>query len=250
MMILYIAYLLFQIGTHKEEFDEEENVVETEQHLLVLTPHYVVRHHGRQRPAQRNLFCLKHCFRQRHDDDSPRYHAPGAPDGGDVEMINGDAFARSNSVPVGDQLSLSDGSLDPEDVMMPSTSSLNDNASSLSQRSRERRKALAKRSSSYDEYADATKGTPLRAPLEFVQGNADPRISSNKSHDSDIVQQSGVMRQDSNNEGEKARAESRCLKLYSVVILYSHPFVSLSQLKCRFEQESYGYSLSHCVSAQ
>lgn len=195
MIALYIAYLLFQIGTHKDEFDEEENVVETEQHLLVLTPHFVMRHHGRQRPAQRNLFCLKHCFRQRHE-DIPRYHSPG-----DVEMING----IGNSP---DQLSLSDDSQgDVENVYMPTASSLGDNASSLSQRSKERRKLLGnKRTQSFDDKDVVAKRTPSRAPVAFVNG-APTSIrpsADDKSHDSDMINnhRDGIVRRDSGNEGE------------------------------------------------
>jgi hypothetical protein len=166
MMFLYMAYLTLQIGTHKEEFDEEENVVETEQHLLVLTPHYVVRHHGRQRPAQRNLFCLKYCFRRRHE-EVPAYHSPGASPIGNVEMVNGN---RLTSSPPADQLSLSlsDDSQDPEDIIMPTSSSFNDSASHLSQRLRERRKVLRMRSLSYDEH-DGIARSPARAPLDFVE---------------------------------------------------------------------------------
>lgn len=58
MMILYMCYLLFQLGTHKEEFDEEENVVETPEHLLLMTPHFTSRH-GRKKRSDRNLFCSR-----------------------------------------------------------------------------------------------------------------------------------------------------------------------------------------------
>jgi len=197
MITLYIAYLIFQTGTHKEEFDEEENVVETEQHLLVLTPHYVMRHHGRQRPAQRNLFCLKYCLRQIHE-DVPRYHSPG----GEVEMVNG-----GGSAVVGDQLSLSDDSQDPEDIMMPTTSSLNDNASSLSQRSREKRKAISEKSLSYDE-RDVANVSPSKAPMDYVERTPTPNMPSDKSHESD-VQQSGVMIDTLDNGGESC--EGNCV---------------------------------------
>ena len=58
MVVMYISYLLFQLGTHKEEFDDEENVVETPDHLLLMTPHYTSRH-GRKKRAERNRFCLR-----------------------------------------------------------------------------------------------------------------------------------------------------------------------------------------------
>jgi len=61
MMLMYLCYLLFQLGTHKEEFDEEENIVETPDHLLLMTPHYTSRHGRRDKKrAKRNLFCLRY----------------------------------------------------------------------------------------------------------------------------------------------------------------------------------------------
>jgi Ca2+/H+ antiporter len=56
MIFMYGCYLIFQLGTHKEEFDEEENVVQTANHnQLHLSPHFTSRH-GRQ--PQRNAFCV------------------------------------------------------------------------------------------------------------------------------------------------------------------------------------------------
>jgi Ca2+/Na+ antiporter len=60
LMGMYVCYLIFQLGTHKEEFDEEENIVETPDNLLLMSPHFTSRH-GRQKRAERNHFCLK-CF--------------------------------------------------------------------------------------------------------------------------------------------------------------------------------------------
>mmetsp|Transcript_550 Transcript_550/g.842 ORF Transcript_550/g.842 Transcript_550/m.842 type:complete len:578 (+) Transcript_550:27-1760(+) len=60
LVAMYISYLMFQLGTHKEEFDEEENIVETPNNTLFMTPHYTSRYGGKKR-AQRNRFCLK-CF--------------------------------------------------------------------------------------------------------------------------------------------------------------------------------------------
>jgi len=58
MIIMYFCYLIFQLGTHKEEFDEEENVVQTaDAHQLHLSPHFTSRH-GRQQKARRNIFCM------------------------------------------------------------------------------------------------------------------------------------------------------------------------------------------------
>ena len=58
MMFMYGCYLVFQLGTHKEEFDDDENVVESaDGNQLHLSPHFTSRH-GRQRKARRNDFCL------------------------------------------------------------------------------------------------------------------------------------------------------------------------------------------------
>jgi Ca2+/Na+ antiporter len=58
MMFMYGCYLTFQLGTHKEEFEEEENVVQTaSNHTLYLSPHFTSLH-GRQTKARRNLFCM------------------------------------------------------------------------------------------------------------------------------------------------------------------------------------------------
>lgn len=58
MIFMYGCYLVFQLGTHKEEFDDDDNVVESaDGHQLHLTPHFTSRH-GRQQKARRNMFCL------------------------------------------------------------------------------------------------------------------------------------------------------------------------------------------------
>jgi len=58
MIFMYGCYLIFQLGTHKEEFDDDDNVVESaDGHSLHLTPHFTSRH-GRQQKARRNTFCL------------------------------------------------------------------------------------------------------------------------------------------------------------------------------------------------
>lgn len=58
MIFMYGCYLIFQLGTHKEEFDEEDNIVQTaSEHALHLSPHFTSRH-GRQSKASRNLFCI------------------------------------------------------------------------------------------------------------------------------------------------------------------------------------------------
>jgi Ca2+/H+ antiporter len=58
MMFMYACYLTFQLGTHKEEFDEEDNIVQTaSDNALYLSPHFTSRY-GRQAKARRNLFCM------------------------------------------------------------------------------------------------------------------------------------------------------------------------------------------------
>jgi Ca2+/Na+ antiporter len=58
MMFMYGFYLIFQLGTHKEEFDDEENIVESaDGHQLHMSPHFTSRH-GRQQKARRNKFCM------------------------------------------------------------------------------------------------------------------------------------------------------------------------------------------------
>ena len=58
MIFMYGCYLIFQLGTHKEEFDDDDNVVESaDGRALHLTPHFTSRH-GRQHKARRNTFCL------------------------------------------------------------------------------------------------------------------------------------------------------------------------------------------------
>lgn len=48
MVVLYLCYLLFQLGTHKEEFDDNEQSAAKDNH-----------------PAQRNLWCQRHVMRER-----------------------------------------------------------------------------------------------------------------------------------------------------------------------------------------
>jgi len=59
MIVMYTLYLTFQLGTHKEEFDDEENVVDSaDGNQLHLAPHFTSRH-GRQKNARKNMFCLE-----------------------------------------------------------------------------------------------------------------------------------------------------------------------------------------------
>lgn len=83
MVFLYCCYLVFQLGTHKEEFDEEENVVQAASgHELHLAPHFTSRH-GRQKQARRNLFCQSVFSRCMRDDSTGVIMTNG---GGDVEL--------------------------------------------------------------------------------------------------------------------------------------------------------------------
>lgn len=109
MIIMYGCYLIFQLGTHKGEFDNEENVVQTaDDHELHLSPHFTSRH-GRQQEAKRNIFCIwlfrrsKACLGLSDDSDrmmtedgwipSPRIVAENGTGGGvgDVEMMYRDS---------------------------------------------------------------------------------------------------------------------------------------------------------------
>lgn len=59
LIFMYGCYLVFQLGTHKEEFDAEENVVQTaDANELHLAPHFTSRY-GRQDKARRNVFCQR-----------------------------------------------------------------------------------------------------------------------------------------------------------------------------------------------
>lgn len=87
MIFMYVCYLIFQLGTHKEEFDEEENIVESaDGHRLHMAPHFTSRH-GRQHKSRRNFFCLS-IFRRISDGaDAAQYQlAQPAVESGDLEM--------------------------------------------------------------------------------------------------------------------------------------------------------------------
>ena len=81
LMGMYVCYLLFQLGTHKEEFDEDDNIVETPDHVLILSPHFTSRH-GRKKRAARNQFCMKWFTRESQRPrgyatvDSSTHHGP------------------------------------------------------------------------------------------------------------------------------------------------------------------------------
>ena len=86
MMFMYVFYLLFQLGTHKEEFDEVENIVETPQHLLLMTPHFNTRQgNNRKARAKRNAFFLRYLFSSYRAVNNAAVGAT-TPDSGDVEF--------------------------------------------------------------------------------------------------------------------------------------------------------------------
>jgi hypothetical protein len=91
MVFLYCCYLIFQLGTHKEEFDEDDNVVQAASgHELHLAPHFTSRH-GRQTQARRNLFCKNLLSRICRRDDSTGV-VVNANGGGDVELSHRHSF--------------------------------------------------------------------------------------------------------------------------------------------------------------
>jgi Ca2+/Na+ antiporter len=111
MVILYGCYLIFQLGTHKEEFDEDENVVDSANgNQLHLSPHFTSRH-GRQQNARKNKFCLRFLSRfmggvagiDSGGGGGPDYvrapsaSAAGGGGGGDVEMLSSRNFKDRNS---------------------------------------------------------------------------------------------------------------------------------------------------------
>ena len=110
MMFMYGCYLIFQLGTHKEEFDEDENIVQTaNDNPLHLSPHFTSRH-GRQAKARRNLFCmgamrraraLRMCRRNNSRVDGDGWMAAPGLMGGDVELArkNTDEEELLHSIP-------------------------------------------------------------------------------------------------------------------------------------------------------
>jgi Ca2+/Na+ antiporter len=106
MMFMYGCYLTFQLGTHKEEFDEEENVVETpEGHQLHMSPHFTSRY-GRQNQnqARRNMFCMRMFARMGFSRPSNEYQPTptsspaGGGNAGDVEMPVRDRLPHRSSI--------------------------------------------------------------------------------------------------------------------------------------------------------
>ena len=158
MIFMYGCYLIFQLGTHKEEFDEDENVVQTANHnQLHLSPHFTSRH-GRQ--PRRNVFCVwavrrTRCFLRmsgsNNDNNrgeqgwvaSPSITAErrggggsgggGENNGGDVEMMYSDRLLRmiprddknnNNSIRYSDDDDEDESSSD-EECLLPQNATLN-----------------------------------------------------------------------------------------------------------------------------
>ena len=134
MIIMYGCYLIFQLGTHKEEFDEEDNVVQTANaHELHLAPHFTSLH-GRQKKARRNVWCIwlvhrTKCFlKMGNENDSSlaedgwmssqalrAENGVGGGAGGDVEMMYRDNQRLLNMIPSQDE----DGSSSDEEGLLP-----------------------------------------------------------------------------------------------------------------------------------
>lgn len=75
MVIGYVGYLIFQLGSHKEEFDYdgENYAVFGGGHNIVRTPHFTSN--PKKTYPRRNVFCRQHCFLMRYCPDLE--HEPG-----------------------------------------------------------------------------------------------------------------------------------------------------------------------------
>lgn len=81
MMVMYGCFLVFQLGTHKSEFEDGENTVCTPNGKhLTLEPHFTSLQDKKTRSA-RNLFCLRLWSRC-----TPRGYDETPPSFGDVEL--------------------------------------------------------------------------------------------------------------------------------------------------------------------
>jgi len=178
MIFMYACYLIFQLGTHKEEFDEEDNVVQTaDAHALHLSPHFTSRH-GRQQKARRNIFCIwlvrrTKCFlrmdtsndRAMAEDGwmpSPGIRAAGG-DSGDVEMSFRDNHRLLGMIPSerDDNFDDEDDSSSDEEGLLPQ------NNATLHQNNNE---------NYFDDYADSNKApTNLDANKKKKKSNQSQR---------------------------------------------------------------------------
>lgn len=83
MMIMYGCYLVFQLGTHKNEFEDDENTVATPNgNQLTLEPHFTSLH--KKSRSARNVFCLRLWSRITKSGGNE----PTPPSFGDVELAD------------------------------------------------------------------------------------------------------------------------------------------------------------------
>ena len=180
MMFMYLCYLLFQLGTHKEEFDEEENIVETPQHLLLMTPHFNTRQgNNRKARAKRNAFFLRYLFSSYNTIDDAVVGALTA-DIGDVELdvLGNGITTLGNSSESRDELIHEDSSLSSaESLKSQSNGWINSNTSNMENRS------LTGSDTSISQRRRprfASNGTRACVAADFVE------ISQNKINDDDL----------------------------------------------------------------
>ena len=180
MMFMYLCYLLFQLGTHKEEFDEEENIVETPQHLLLMTPHFNTRQgNNRKARAKRNAFFLRYLFSSYNTIDDAVVGALTA-DIGDVELdvLGNGMTTLGNSSESRDELIHEDSSLSSaESLKSQSNGWINSNTSNMENRS------LTGSDTSISQRRRprfASNGTRACVAADFVE------ISQNKINDDDL----------------------------------------------------------------
>jgi Ca2+:H+ antiporter len=112
MMIMYGCYLVFQLGTHKDEFDDGENTVATPNgNQLTLEPHFTSLH--KKTRAVRNMFCLRLWSRITNSGYEPT--PPSC--FGDVELADA---SRKSGAEHADDSSMSDQSADSSaDKLLP-----------------------------------------------------------------------------------------------------------------------------------
>jgi len=186
MIFMYGCYLIFQLGTHKEEFDEEENVVQTaDDHELHLAPHFTSRH-GRQQKARRNVFCIwlvrrTKCFLKMDDNNAnmmtedgylpaPRTGDNGMGGGGDVEMMYHNRAGNDD-----------DGSSSNEECLLPqNNASLHtDKDNYFEDYSNERADPFLDNSPASDSAPRLRRGGSKKSPTN-LSSDADASINGNK----------------------------------------------------------------------
>jgi len=83
MMFMYGCFLVFQLGTHKEEFEDDDNTVTTPSGKQVRLGPQLAVHRGQKLHIGRNIFCLRLWRRL-----SRRDYQPSPSFIGDVELSN------------------------------------------------------------------------------------------------------------------------------------------------------------------